>query len=127
VLDGGLALSSDQQDVFIEPTCCSDLGDIANWKKAATFDGEQWEMLWIGHPWLSMRFQEPWLSLSNLHELDAPVERWAVMPDELEEAVMVAEAELIRFSEQIASVLTGWGYQGESGRVSLKFVGLDSE
>ena len=127
VLNGGLALRSDEQGVFIEPTCCSDLGNTANWKEAASFEGEQWEMLWIGHPWLSMKLQKPWLLLSDLHETDDPVERWAVKPDELSRAVAAAEDELSRFSKMIASVLVNCGYKGDAVSMSLKLVGLDDK
>lgn len=127
VLTGGLVLSSDEQEVFIEPTCCSDLGNTTNWKEAASFEGEQWEMLWIGHPWLSMKFQKPWLLLSDLHETEAPVERWAVKPGDLSRAVSAAVEELTRFSEMIATALVNCGYKGDAVRMSLKLAGLDDE
>lgn len=127
VLSGGLALMSDEQGILIEPTCCGDLGDIANWKEASTYEGEEWKMLWIGHPWLSMKFQKPWLLLSDLHESCDPVERWAVMPHELMQSVHAAEAELIRFSKQIVPILLAWHYKGDAVNMSLKLVGLGTE
>lgn len=127
VMSGGLALLSSQKDILVEPTCCSDLGDIENWKAAASYEGNIWEMLWIGHPWLSMKFQEPWLILSDLHESEDPIARWAVKPSELKEAVAAAEAELFRFSKRITSILDGWGYGGDAASISLKLVGLDTE
>ncbi|MBA4032830.1 MAG: hypothetical protein C0478_18330 [Planctomyces sp.] len=127
VLSGGLALISDEQGILIEPTCCGDLGDIVNWKEAASYEGEEWKMLWIGHPWVSMKFQRPWLLLSDFHESSEPVERWAVMPHELMQAVNVAEAELIRFSKQIVPILLAWDYQGDAVDMSLRLVGLGTE
>ncbi len=127
VLNGGLALCSKDSGVIVEPTCCGDLGDIANWKAAVAFEGEHWETLWIGHPWLSMKFRQPWLLLSELHESNDPVERWAVKPDELGHAVSAAEDELSRFSNMIASVLVNCGYNGDAVSMSLKLVGLDDE
>lgn len=124
VLNGGLALISDQPDVFIEPTCCSDLGDIENWKAAASYEGKNWEMLWIGHPWLSMKFQEPWLLLSDLHESEDPIARWAVKPKELQDAIDVAEVELNRFSKQVAGILTGLEFEGDAASISLHLAGL---
>lgn len=126
VLSGGLALSANEQDIIVEPTCCSDLGDIDNWKAAASYEKEEWEMLWIGHPWVSVKFQHPWLLLSELHESNDPVERWSVKPLELKEAIVSAESELFRFSERIASILDGWGYQGPTSEVSLMLAGLES-
>ncbi len=113
--------------MIVEPTCCCDLGDIANWKAAATFQGKDWEILWIGHPWLSMKFRQPWLLLSEPHESNDPVERWAVKPDELGQAVSAAEDELSHFSKMIASVLLNCGFKGNVVSMSLKLVGLDGE
>ncbi|WP_144997127.1 hypothetical protein [Polystyrenella longa] len=127
VLDGGLVLYSKDDGMIVLPTCCSDLGNIADWKAAVTFKDDYWEMLWIGHPWLSMKFRKPWLLLSELHELNNPVERWAVKPDELGHAVSAAEDELSRFSKMIASVLVNWGYKGDAVGMSLKLVGLGNE
>lgn len=127
VLNGGLALSSGDFGIICMPTCCSDLGDIENWKEAASYQGSDWEVLWIGHPYLSMKFRKPWLLLSDLHESDAPVERWAVNPNEIGDAVKAAKAELFRFSTQIASILNDWKFEGDSACVSQKFVGLFTE
>ena len=127
ILNGGLALSSDQQDVFIEPTCCSDLGDIENWKVAAKYQGTSWEMLWIGHPWLSMKYQKPWLLLSEPHESEDPVARWAVNPIELQEAVAAAEAECIRLAKQISAVLIDFGFEGDPDNTALNLAGIRTE
>ena len=125
ILNGGLVLISNNE-VEIEPNCCGDLGDIANWKEAASFRRADWEMLWIGHPWLSMKYQEPMLILSDLHESNEPVERWAVNPEELQEAVNAAEEELLRFSTMIAQILKAWNYDGDATKTSMQFAGLDA-
>ncbi len=124
VLSGGLALSSSDR-TEIAPNCCGDLGDIENWKEAASFRKSEWEMLWIGHPWLSMKYPEPLLILSDLHESNQPVERWMVEPNEIREAVDAAEVELIRFSAMIASILKAWDYDGDTAEVSMRLAGLD--
>jgi hypothetical protein len=51
-LNGGLALRSQSQNVLIEPSCCADLGNVADWRKAVGYRGAEWRTLWIGHPWL---------------------------------------------------------------------------
>lgn len=48
-------------------------------------------------------------------------------PEELEEAVTVAEKELHRFSKQIATILTRWEFHGDVADISLKLAGLKSE
>src|SRR4051812_25936452 len=97
VLSGGLVLLS-EGDVVLEPTCCSDLGNIANWQEAANCRAADWQTLWIGHPWFSVRFEQGMLSVSDLHEDDAPVGKYVLSPPELEKAIGNAEAELEHFS-----------------------------
>lgn len=126
-LNGGIILSCEALDLLIEPTCCSDLGNFADWKEAASYSGADWEMLWIGHPWLSKRFQDPWLLLSDYHEGENPVERWAVKPQQLGNAVKAAEAELSRFAKEIASILERRSCPGDAIGIARKLLGLDSD
>ena len=66
------------------------------------------------------------LILSDLHESNEPVERWAVNPEELQEAVNAAEGELLRFSTMIAQILKAWNYDGDATKTSMQFAGLDA-
>ncbi len=125
LLDGGLAMSTAELGIRIEPTCCSDLGNIANWKEAATFDGEVWKMLWIGHPWLYMKYEKPHLVLSEPSESDDPAAKWKIMPDILHEALIAAEAELLRFSKLIEPILAGLDTEIDAARISRELVGLE--
>ena len=68
---------------MIEPQCCAELGDANNWVEAAAYRGAEWQMLWIGHPWLWVAYQSPWLILRNQNESDAAADRWAIRPAEL--------------------------------------------
>jgi hypothetical protein len=65
---GGLALRSQSQNVLIEPTCCADLGNVADWRKAAAYRQAEWQTLWIGHPWLSVRYHAPRLIICDPFE-----------------------------------------------------------
>jgi hypothetical protein len=123
-LSGGFVLLSANQGLVIEPTCCGDLRDISNWKEAATSSGSEWEQLWIGHPWLSYKYQEPWLLLSDLHEAKAPVERWVVRRKELEDAVLTAESELVAFADRIDVVLSMWPEIKNSKKAARMMAGL---
>lgn len=124
VLNGGLALLCPASDVLIEPGCCSDLGDANNWKLAAEYRGAEWQMLWIGHPWLSFRYQTPWLILSGPHESNVPSDRWGISPAELNKAISDAMAELTRFAEEIARHLPVMGYRDAPETMGRKLVGL---
>lgn len=124
VLNGGLALHCAASNVVIEPRCCASLRDGINWKEAAAYRGAEWQMLWIGHPWLSVRYQSPWVVLSEPYESDAPSDHWAVFPEELDKAYVDARAELDRFAGKLALVLPTLGYREDPVEMSRKLAGL---
>jgi hypothetical protein len=123
-LNGGLALGSPSQGVAVEPTCCADLGNVADWRRAVECRDAVWQMLWIGHPWLSVMFQAPRLMISEPNESESPIARWAVAPEQLERALVAAEAELERFAERIAAVLRSQGYGGDPNAMGRRLAGL---
>lgn len=104
-LDGGFALRCGSQNVLIEPTCCADLGNLADWRDAVHYRRAEWRTLWIGHPWLSVQYREPHLIIGGPHERGDPTARWAVCPDKLGAAVAAVESELERFAGQVADAL----------------------
>ncbi len=120
-LAGGLALLS-SGEVVVEPRCCSDLRNIAEWREAAGYRGSEWGMLWIGHPWLSIRYDGERLVLSEPHESDTPVARWLVSPDELRVAISVAEAKLERFARRLEAL----GVEEGRGAIAPWLAGLSS-
>jgi hypothetical protein len=124
VLCGGVALRPLNSKDLLEPQCCTDFRDVANWRAAAPHRGGQWEMLWIGHPWLSVRFLKPWMILSHPHESDTPVALWAVPPDELLRALDEAEAEVERFAPRVAIALRSLEYVGDHDRLARQLLGL---
>jgi hypothetical protein len=123
VLDGGLAVTSAQK-VLLTPNCCSDLRNVAEWQEAARYRGADWKMLWIGHPWISVRYKPPVLLLSEPHESNDPVARWVVSPDNLDRAISGAVEELERFAGQVASVLAVLGYLDDLAPMARKLCGL---
>lgn len=125
VLNGGLALCDAAGEAVITPGCCADLGDAKNWKEASEFRGKEWEMLWIGHPWLSVRYESPWLVVSEPHESTSPSDQWAVSPDELHDVVEGAEAELESFARRIAQVLLALSYNGDSNSMARQLAGIE--
>ncbi|WP_145447812.1 hypothetical protein [Gimesia panareensis] len=56
-----------------------------------------------------------------------PEARWTVDPTELQEAVTAAEAELNRFRDQLAGVLTGLGFERNATQVAGNLLGLRPE
>ncbi len=63
-LHGGLVLEYENK-VIIEPTCCTDLGDISNWEEIKTAPEDKWIMLWIGHPWIFYRRKNTIIEFSD--------------------------------------------------------------
>lgn len=124
VLDGGLALECPAVDLLIEPACCGDLGNIDDWKAAATCRGTEWQMLWIGHPWLSVRYDAPRLILSEPHESTEPRARWGILPAELDRAIVKAQSDLMQFAGEMARHLPATGYQGDSASMAHRLAGI---
>jgi hypothetical protein len=108
VLDGGLALLCNNA-VLIAPNCCSDLADRSEWRMATAYRLLEWKMMWIGHPWVSIRFDAERLIFSEPHESTAPVERWIVEPRELERALRAADAELEEFAQRLVPLVAAMG------------------
>jgi hypothetical protein len=123
VLDGGLALCQ-ADEVLAEPACCADLGNLADWREAAAYRGPEWRMLWIGHPWLSVRHEHCWLVLSGPHESDSPVARWAVSPEDLDAAVDQAQTGLEDFAARLLPAVAAVVGDGSARRIARKLTGL---
>lgn len=123
-LNGGLALRCQSQNVLIEPGCCADLGNVADWREVVGYKGAEWRVLWIGHPWLSARYEAPRLIISGPHEGEDPAARWSACPDQLQAALVAAEVELERFAGQISRALPS-RYEADSRRMGRRLAGLD--
>jgi hypothetical protein len=123
-LDGGMMLCSGD-DILVGPGCCADLSNLASWREAAVYLGAEWHMVWIGHPWISIRYDEGSLLLSERHESDAPVPRWALSPDDLSRAVAKAESELVEFAKRLQAALETLG-ASDAGFLAKRLAGLAS-
>lgn len=124
-LPGGLVFRANGLERDIRPTCCSDLANFSDWQHATSIEGTDWEMLWIGHPWLSVRREAEKIIMSDPHESNDPAARWTVDESDLQLAVNAALAELMRFSEQINSVLPDLGFVGDNEKIARKLAGLE--
>ncbi|MBF7092487.1 hypothetical protein IUY40_13185 [Flavobacterium sp. ALJ2] len=49
--NGGIILKINDQK-FIEPNCCCDIGNLTEWLNILIAKKEEWHQLWIGHPWV---------------------------------------------------------------------------
>jgi hypothetical protein len=122
-LDGGLALHQGAE-LLAEPTCCGDLGNWSEWRESKEYRGSDWRMLWIGHPWLSVRFEGELLVLSEPHESAAPTARWFVRPADLDRAVDAAIAELKDFADRLRPVVAAVAGSDRADTIAWQLAGL---
>ena len=108
VLGGGLAFCTGSE-VLAEPQCCVDLTNLADWQRAVHCRDEGWSMLWIGHPWLSVRYEAPHLVLSDRHESNEPIAQWLIAPKLLRRAVVRAAKALEQFAVSLRTPLEALG------------------
>jgi hypothetical protein len=94
------------------------------WKEAIAYRQPDWKMLWIGHPWLSVRFDRERLLLSEPHESDSPLAKGSISPEELGRAVTAAEDELEDFARRMEPVLHEMGV-AEVRRNARRLAGLE--
>jgi hypothetical protein len=84
-LSGGYVLS--HGDAMLLPGCCSDLGNLADWRRAATEAAAVPEMVWIGHPWTFVR------ASGDILHFTEPTEQQAA--DGLPDVLSIARADLL--------------------------------
>ncbi|MBX9584293.1 MAG: DUF3039 domain-containing protein [Gemmataceae bacterium] len=92
-------------DTLFGPGCCADLADWVQWRDAAAATGDDWRMVWIGHPWVSARAAGGDLIVSGPHESDPPEPRWVVNRGLVAAAADRARAELEAFADRLAAAL----------------------
>ena len=124
VMEGGIILRSFSGGVLIEPGCRSDFGTIQDWHAAANYRSNEWSDLWIGHPWVSVRFQDSSLLISEAHEQGNPIAHLALSPEKLLHAIEAAKDELRSFAAHIARLLPGMGYGGDAEAMAHRMAGL---
>ncbi|MCD9014467.1 hypothetical protein [Parachryseolinea silvisoli] len=66
-INGGIVLM-DNNEIYIEPTCCGDIGNMKEWEKISQHASNQWNELWIGHPWIFYRKDNQFIEFSNYTE-----------------------------------------------------------
>jgi hypothetical protein len=68
-INGGIVLM-DNGEIYIEPMCCGDIGNIKEWENIFQNESHQWNQLWIGHPWIFYRKDNQIIEFSNYTESD---------------------------------------------------------
>ncbi|MCF6406821.1 hypothetical protein L3C95_28240 [Chitinophaga filiformis] len=67
IISGGIVLEENHR-IYIEPTCCGDIGNIVEWEDIHTKLPGEWNQLWIGHPWIYYRTDQQVIEFSGYSE-----------------------------------------------------------
>lgn len=62
-IEGGLRI--DLGDLSLEWTCCENITDFYHWEDTLNISNENWNRLWIGHPWIYFRIQNDKIQFSD--------------------------------------------------------------
>lgn len=66
-LYGGIVLA-DEATLYIQPSCCTDIGDIVEWDDIHTKAPGEWHKIWIGHPWVYYSVEQDTIAFSGYTE-----------------------------------------------------------
>lgn len=107
--DGGIALMENDK-AWVLPTCCGDIGNIKEWKKILEDKTEEWNELWIGHPWIFYKKVNGKIQLSDYSDVDIKdakniQTRIEVGELELKTELEKAEKQQINFKNRISKIL----------------------
>jgi hypothetical protein len=100
-ISGGLSLVHDGE-VIIASMCCSDLSNIESWNEAVAYRGSDWHMLWNGHPWVYVRYEDGDLLMTDYTEGEPRVSetgKYAISAATLQSAVKQARRDLYAFKQ----------------------------
>lgn len=108
--NGGFVLSAAGEHL-IRPNCCCDLSNLDDWVEASQYREPEWAMLWVGHPWVSVRFEASQLWISDYHEGEPTGVICRFEPAALEQATTKARNALeqlaLRLEPHVASHVSG--------------------
>ncbi|PIF44382.1 hypothetical protein CLU96_1348 [Chryseobacterium sp. 52] len=107
--DGGIALMEDNKALLL-PTCCGDIGNIQEWKKILEDKTQEWNDLWIGHPWVFYKKNKGKIQFSdysdeNLKDITDIKSMIEIDELELKTELMKAEQQQINFQNRISKTL----------------------
>ena len=110
---GGIAIKIENNFV-IEPTCCGDLESIKEWGNIFIKETENWNQLWIGHPWIFYKNTNGIIEFSgysekNIEDLEDVKPILKISSNELENKLIIIKEQLIVFENRIQIILEKMG------------------
>lgn len=109
LFNGGLILM-ENNEVLIEPTCCSDLDNLKDWQYIFENASSEWSQLWIGHPWIFYKKENGKIQFSEytelmLTELENIQSVFEVKESDLKIEIHKMKAQQINFNNRIIELL----------------------
>ncbi len=101
--EGGVSLFHAGKPIF-PAMCCSDLGNINDWKHILDYRESKWTLMWNGHPMIPVRYSEGLLKFADNSD-DKPTSKsaakYGIPVDVLKIAVKQATQEFEQFQNRI--------------------------
>lgn len=108
-LYGGIAIKMDNQ-IVLEPQCCSDLNIVEEWKDELETITTEWKMFWIGHPWVYVRMIDGFVEFTdyedNIKKLEDAKPKLKIAQSILAKAIEKIESELVIFEKRLLDLLS---------------------
>jgi hypothetical protein len=110
---GGIVII-ENEILFIEPTCCGDIGNLNEWESIFEDKSNAWFQLWIGHPWLYYKKEKGNVGFSDYTELNLQDFKDIKINFQFSEKKLKKEIEIIRigqnkFENRICNILNKIG------------------
>ncbi|WP_298511516.1 hypothetical protein [uncultured Kordia sp.] len=110
--EGGLRI--EQDDTVIEYQCCTDLSDYTEWEKVISKKSQQWEQIWIGHPWIYYRYNGVNIEFSEYYDDTPNAEdiqtKMICSRGEFVNELQQALSELEMFKERLCKIIDNGNY-----------------
>jgi hypothetical protein len=97
-LEGGIVLTAADQ-LIVAPQCCVGLQDHAEWPRKP--DSQDFQRIWIGHPWMYYKVADDQVLLTGLIEKELNGDRWLHYERPDNDRMMDASQFRAKASEQI--------------------------
>ncbi|MDH7447824.1 hypothetical protein [Aquimarina sp. 2201CG14-23] len=112
-LFGGIVII-ENDNIIIEPTCCGDISNVNHWEEIENSKLNQWEQLWIGHPWVYCKRNVDSIVLSDytedcLEDFKELSEKYKFSKQILINEIKSSRKDLNDFENQITKVLVELG------------------
>lgn len=106
-LSGGFVLCDPEREL-VTAGCCATLGD--DWRGTVEAATSEWSVLWIGHPWASVRREGArlWLRLEAEHGPPPEPSLLSIDPGALRRAIEAAAVEQRALAERLRPVVEAW-------------------